>query len=108
MKSIPLVVALAAIGAALTACTPERTFDGALGATSGLIVAGPVGLVAGGVVGATAGTGDRFKLGHSRRPPLPAPPAPWLLSRRRKGGGLGRGAMSAFGMALSAPPPPKM
>ncbi len=55
MKSIPLVVALAAIGAALTACTPERTFDGALGATSGLIVAGPVGLVAGGVVGSTAG-----------------------------------------------------
>ncbi len=55
MKSIPLVVALVALGAALTACTPERTLDGALGATSGLVVAGPVGLVAGGVVGATAG-----------------------------------------------------
>jgi membrane protein DedA with SNARE-associated domain len=55
MKSIPLVVVVVAIGAALTACTPERTLDGALGATSGLVVAGPVGLVAGGVVGATAG-----------------------------------------------------
>ena len=55
MKRIPLVVVVVAIGAALTACTPERTLDGALGATSGLVVAGPVGLVAGGVVGATAG-----------------------------------------------------
>jgi hypothetical protein len=55
MKRIPLIVALVASGVALTACTPERTLDGALGATSGLIVAGPVGLVAGGVVGATAG-----------------------------------------------------
>ncbi len=55
MKSISLVVALVAIGAALMACTPERTVDGALGATSGLLVAGPVGLIAGGVVGATAG-----------------------------------------------------
>ena len=55
MKSIPIVVALVAAGAALTACTPERTFDGALGGASGLVVAGPVGLVAGSVVGATAG-----------------------------------------------------
>ena len=79
MKSIPLIVALVAIGAALTACTPERTLDGALGATSGMVdlwfqrhlqsrrsvvarlvavAAGSalkLGLVAGGVVGATAG-----------------------------------------------------
>jgi hypothetical protein len=55
MKSIPLVVAIVAIGAALTACTPERALDGTLGAVSGAVVAGPVGLVAGGVVGATAG-----------------------------------------------------
>jgi hypothetical protein len=37
--------------AALTACSQERTLD----TVSGLVVAGPVGLVAGAVVGATTG-----------------------------------------------------
>jgi len=55
MKRILSVVAIVAIGAVLTACTPERALDGTLGAVSGAVVAGPVGLVAGGVVGATAG-----------------------------------------------------
>ena len=41
--------------AALTACSQERTLDGTLGTVSGLVVAGPVGLVAGAVVGATTG-----------------------------------------------------
>ena len=55
MKRFILVAALVAFDATLAACTPERTVDGAPGAASGLLVAGPLGLVAGGVVGATAG-----------------------------------------------------
>ncbi len=55
MKKIPLAVAIFALGAALTACTPERAVDGTLGAVSGAVVAGPPGLVVGGVIGATAG-----------------------------------------------------
>ncbi len=42
-----LVVAPAAAG--------ERLGDGAMGALAGAVVAGPVGLVAGGVIGYTAG-----------------------------------------------------
>ena len=84
MKSIPLVVALVAIGVALTACTPERTLDGALGATSGLLVAGPVGLVAGGVVGATAGRRS-LQAGAFAGVPPPAPLAPSELLSRRAG-----------------------
>jgi hypothetical protein len=55
MKKTLLAAAIVALGAALTACSQERTLDGTLGAVSGLVVAGPVGLVAGAVVGATAG-----------------------------------------------------
>lgn len=48
-------MAIIALGAALTGCSPERALDGTLGAVSGAVVAGPVGLGAGGIVGATAG-----------------------------------------------------
>ncbi|MGA8171742.1 MAG: hypothetical protein WB816_13050 [Methylocystis sp.] len=55
MKKIPLVVAIVALGGAVAGCSPERALDGTLGAVSGAVVAGPVGLVGGGIIGATAG-----------------------------------------------------
>ncbi len=56
MKKILVTMALVAATALPTAvCAQERAVDGALGAAAGAVVLGPVGLVAGVVVGATAG-----------------------------------------------------
>lgn len=56
MKRLVIAAALTALFAVPTAVrAQERLGDGALGALAGALVAGPVGLVAGGVVGYTAG-----------------------------------------------------
>ena len=56
MKKLIVIAALAAAGLVPAAArAQERLGDAALGAVSGALVAGPIGLVAGGVVGFTAG-----------------------------------------------------
>ena len=45
----------------------ERTGDAALGAVAGAVVAGPVGLLAGGVIGYTAGPGIASEWGLRHR-----------------------------------------
>lgn len=45
----------------------ERVIDGALGALAGAVVAGPIGLVAGGVTGVTAGPAISSSWGLSGR-----------------------------------------
>ena len=62
MKSFILigVLILASACAATVALAGERVNDAALGAGSGLLVAGPVGAVAGGVIGYVAGP----QIGH--------------------------------------------
>jgi hypothetical protein len=62
MKSFILigVLILASACAATVALAGERVSDAALGAGSGLLVAGPVGAVAGGVIGYVAGP----QIGH--------------------------------------------
>jgi hypothetical protein len=55
-RLITMVIVAAGIGfMPVAAGAQERVGDAALGAVSGALVAGPVGLVAGGVVGFTAG-----------------------------------------------------
>jgi hypothetical protein len=55
-KSLAIVVTIAGISCAtVSAHAQERLGDGAMGALAGALVAGPIGLVAGGVVGYTAG-----------------------------------------------------
>ena len=56
MKKMIVIAALsAACLVPVAAQAQERLGDAALGAVSGALVAGPVGLVAGGIVGFTAG-----------------------------------------------------
>lgn len=56
MNRLLIVAAIAAVFfLPFAAKAQERIGDGALGALAGALVAGPVGLVAGGVVGFTAG-----------------------------------------------------
>ena len=59
MKSGILVTAAAAAGLMLTTAMASahesRMGDAALGATAGMLVAGPIGLVAGGAIGYTQG-----------------------------------------------------
>ncbi len=64
------LVALGLLAASITltpgtAGAQERTGDAALGALAGAVVAGPFGLVAGGVVGYTAGPGIASEWGLS-------------------------------------------
>jgi hypothetical protein len=64
------VIAIAFLVAALLAPTAagagERLFDGALGAASGALVAGPAGFLAGGVIGYAAGPRISRGLGSHR------------------------------------------
>ena len=64
------VIAIAFVVAALLVPTAvlagERLFDGALGALSGGLVAGPPGVVAGGVIGYVAGPRISRGLGFHR------------------------------------------
>jgi len=63
----------AAIACLLVATTPaladDRLLDGALGGVAGAVVLGPVGLVGGALLGATAGPGisSSWGLDHGRR-----------------------------------------
>jgi len=63
-----LAIAAAALTMPVAASAGERAGDAALGAVAGAVVAGPVGLVAGGVIGYTAGPGiaDEWGLHHHR------------------------------------------
>ena len=59
MKKIALTTALA-LGLILTASAADadsRIVDGVMGAGAGALVAGPVGLVAGGIIGYSSGPG---------------------------------------------------
>jgi hypothetical protein len=64
------VFAIAFIAAAVLVTTAagagERVFDGALGAASGALVAGPAGFLAGGVIGYVAGPRISRGLGFHR------------------------------------------
>ena len=76
MKSI-IAVAVVVSGLVLASAPAgagERLNEAALGAGSGLLVAGPVGAVAGGVIGYVAGPNIRRGLGvnHHRRAYRPA------------------------------------
>jgi hypothetical protein len=55
MKNIGLAIATALVLTATAARAENRVIDGVLGAGAGALVAGPVGLVAGGVIGFSAG-----------------------------------------------------
>jgi hypothetical protein len=71
MKKMIVIAALAAAGLMpVAAHAQERLGDAALGAVSGALVAGPIGLVAGGVVGFTAGPAIAHSWGlrHRSRP----------------------------------------
>ncbi len=57
MKKILACIVVAAAFVPFSAQAGERAGDAALGALSGAVVLGPVGAVAGGVVGYTAGPG---------------------------------------------------
>jgi len=65
------VIVIAFMVAALLAPTAvsagERLFDGALGAASGALVAGPAGFLAGGAIGYVAGPRISRGLGFHRR-----------------------------------------
>jgi hypothetical protein len=71
MKSGILVAAVAAAGlmatTAMASAHETRMGDAALGATAGLLVAGPVGLVAGGAIGYTAGPHISHHIFHGHR-----------------------------------------
>src|SRR5262249_13384107 len=55
-KSLAILVTIAGVSCATaSAHAQERLGDGAMGALAGALVAGPIGLVAGGIVGYTAG-----------------------------------------------------
>jgi len=62
-KVFAIAVVTAGLLAPGVAGAGERVVDGALGAASGALVAGPVGLVAGGVIGFVAGPDIAHGLG---------------------------------------------
>jgi hypothetical protein len=65
-KVIAIAFMLAALFAPTAAGAGERLFDGALGAASGALVAGPAGFLAGGVIGYVAGPRISHGLGFHR------------------------------------------
>ncbi|MBV8835594.1 MAG: DNA-directed RNA polymerase subunit N [Alphaproteobacteria bacterium] len=70
MRSIRLIlVAASALALTVAAQAQERAGDAALGALSGAVVFGPVGLVAGAVVGFTAGPSISRSWRHNRHYP---------------------------------------
>lgn len=83
MKKTIVSVALALALMSSTARAQERVGDAALGALSGAVVLGPIGAVAGAVVGYSAGPSIAHSWGlrrssttrHARRPALAADPA---------------------------------
>lgn len=66
MRRLLLAAALVPL-ASTTVLAQERVLDGALGALAGAVVAGPIGLVAGGITGATAGPAISSSWGLSGR-----------------------------------------
>jgi hypothetical protein len=70
MKMKGIAIAFAAALLVPTAATAgERVIDGALGAASGALVAGPGGFIAGGIIGYVAGPDISRSLGFHRRYP---------------------------------------
>jgi hypothetical protein len=65
-KVIAIAFMVAALLAPTAASAGERLFDGALGAASGALVAGPAGFLAGGVIGYVAGPRISRGLGFHR------------------------------------------
>ena len=65
-KVIAIAFVVAALLVPTAALAGERLFDGALGALSGGLVAGPPGVVAGGVIGYVAGPRISRGLGFHR------------------------------------------
>jgi hypothetical protein len=65
-KVFAVAFVTAALSAPVAANAGERVTDAALGAASGALVAGPVGLVAGGVIGFAAGPNISRGLGLRR------------------------------------------
>jgi hypothetical protein len=65
---VPAGLSLAASLPATAVVAQERLGDGAMGALAGAVVLGPVGLLAGGVIGYTAGPGiaDSWGVRHHR------------------------------------------
>ena len=70
MKNKVIAIAFAVAAALLVptaASAGERVLDGALGAASGALVAGPGGFIAGGIIGYVAGPDISRSLGFHRR-----------------------------------------
>ena len=65
MAALPLVLAVG-LSSSSTAVAGDRPGDAALGALSGAVVLGPIGAVAGAVVGYTAGPSIAHSLGFRR------------------------------------------
>jgi hypothetical protein len=66
-KVIAIAVAFAALLVPTVANAGERVLDGALGAASGGLLAGPGGFIAGGIIGYAAGPEIARSLGFHRR-----------------------------------------
>jgi hypothetical protein len=67
MKAIFAAALIFGTLAPVAAVAQDRTGDAAMGAASGLLVAGPVGAVVGGVIGYTAGPNIARGIGLQRR-----------------------------------------
>ncbi len=74
---LPLCLCLTAGLVASPGFAQEKLGDGAMGALAGAVVAGPIGLVAGGIIGYTAGPGianswglrhHHYRRAHYHRP----------------------------------------
>jgi hypothetical protein len=83
MNKITLAVTVMALSFVTSALAQERVGDAALGALSGAVVLGPVGAVAGAVIGYTAGPSiarswglSRSEPSHQGRPARRSPEAP--------------------------------